>query len=324
MANFKHVEMLSRGVTVWNAWRDGDPEIKPNLSGTNLMNADLAEANLRQADLRKSDLRKADLTRADLVKADLRNANLRSAKAIGANLQGANMSGAQLVAIDLSKSDLRGADMRGTRFDGADMYEARLGKANLSSANLPRTHLLGADLRKANLRGSNLTDVILVMADLTGADLSLADLTGARLYASEREQWRIDGIRCAYAFWDGAGKQRTPPTRDFKPGEFEMLYCQLPTVEFPFEEGFTPLQAVLMDRVVRLINTQVPGFELNLDSLILRGVPRAVFSVLHREDCPRALELIRRLYAEQSARSGMREVQACIDNLGVPQACANP
>ncbi len=61
MANHKHVEILSRGVTVWNQWREHDLDIKPNLSGTNLIRAELAHANLRQTDLRKTDLRQADL-----------------------------------------------------------------------------------------------------------------------------------------------------------------------------------------------------------------------------------------------------------------------
>lgn len=313
MANYKHVEILAQGVDAWNAWRQQDLDIKPNLSGTNLYQARLAGANLRQTDLRKTDLRQADLMGADLLKADLRNANLRAATIIGADLKNANMSGAHLITADLSKADLRWADIRGTRMDGSDLYEARLREANLSNAHLPKANLLGADLTETNLRGSNLAGAILVLANLNRADLSLANLTGAKLYSSEREDWKIDGIKCEYAYWDGPGNLRTPADRDYKPGEFELLYRQSPTIEYRFQDGFTPLKAVMMDRVVKVINAKMPEFELNLDSLIFRGMPRAVFSVLHREDCPRALELISQHYDDQMTRTGIQDMQSCFD-----------
>jgi hypothetical protein len=315
MANHKHVEIISRGVTAWNQWRQQDPDIKPNLSGINLLQATLANANLRQTDLKKTDLREADLTGADLVKADLRNANLRAAKVIGADLKSANMSGAHLIGADLSKADLQGADLRGVRLDGADLFEARLQDANLSNANLLQTNLQGANLMRANLRACNLAGAVLIIAKLADADLSLANLTGAKLYGSDRENWKIDGIRCEFAFWDGPGNRRTPADRDYQPGEFELLYRQAPTIEYLFEDGFTPIKAVMMDRVVKVIKAKIPEFELNLDSLIFRGMPRAVFSVLHREDCPRALELITRHYNDEMAQPDIQEMQTCMDNV---------
>ncbi len=314
MANHKHVEIIFRDVCHWNQWRDQDPVVKPNLGGINLFQAKLADANLRQTDLKKADLREADLTGADLVKADLRNANLRAAKLIGADLKYANMSGANLIAADLSKAELQGADLRGVRLDGADLFEASLPESNLSNANLPRANLLGANLVHANLRGGNLRGTVLVIAKLAEADLSLANLTGAKLYGSDRDHWKIDGIKCDYAFWDASGNRRTPADRDYQPGEFELLYRQAPTIEYPLEDGFTPLKVVMMDRVVKAINSKMPEFELNLDSLIFRGIPRAVFSVLHREDCPRALELIGRHYQDEMAQPDIQEMQSCIDN----------
>ncbi len=314
MANYKHVEILSQGVPAWNLWREQGSDIKPNLSGTNLFQADLTHANLRQTDLRKTDLRKAKLNKADFFKADLRNANLRGAIAISSNLRGANLSGAHLITTDLSRTDLQGADMRGTRLDGSDLYEANLKETNLSAANLTKSHLLSANLKHANLRGSNLEDAVLVVANLDKADLSLANLTGAKLYGSERQDWKIDGIKCDYAYWDGPGNHRTPADRNYKPGEFEHLYRQSPTIEYPFEDGFTPVQAVVMDRVVRVISNQTPELELHLDSFLLRGVPRAVFSVLHPGDCPKALALIHTHYQNQIAQTKTQEVKQYLDS----------
>lgn len=316
MANHKHVEILSRGVRVWNEWRSQDIDIKPNLSGANLYKADLAHANLRQTDLRKTDLRESKLNEADLFKADLRNANLRGASAISSDLKSANMSGAHMITADLSRADLKGADMRGVRLDGSDMYEANLQETNLSSANLNRTHLLSANLSKANLRGCNLKGAVLMIAKLGRADLSLANLTGAKLYGTQRDDWRIDGIKCDYAYWDGPGNQRSPADRDYKPGEFELLYSKSPTIEYPFEDGFTPVQIAVMNRVVKVINQKTPGFELRLDSLILRGVPRAIFSVLHPKDRPKALSLIHRHYEERMQQAETLEAQRYLEKWG--------
>jgi uncharacterized protein YjbI with pentapeptide repeats len=308
MANHKHVEILSHGVAAWNAWREQEPEIKPNLGGINLFKAKLANANLRQTDLRKTDLREADLAEAILVKADLRSANLRAARIISADLKSASMSGAHLISANLSQAELQGADMRSVRLDGSDLYEARMIAANLSSANLLQSNLQGANLMGANLRGSNLAGAVLTIANLSEADLSLANLTGARLYGSERENWKIDGIKCEFAFWDGAGNHRTPAERNYKPGEFELLYRKAPTIEYYFKDGFTMAKGTAMERVVQKINAQLPEFELILDSLVFRGMPRAVFSVLHREDCPRALELITRHYNDEMAQGDPRQM----------------
>lgn len=321
MANHKHVEVLSYGVAAWNRWRSEDPEIKPNLSGVNLFKAKLANINLRQADLRKTDLREADLAGADLVKADLRNANCRAAKVICADLKSANMNGAHLIASDLSKADLQGADLRGVRLDGSDLHEAHLKAANLSNAYLPQTNLLGANLVRANLRGSNLAWAVLVIANLAEADLTLANLTGARLYGSDRQKWKIDGVKCDFIFWDRPGNRRTPASRNYKPGEFEMLYRRSPTIEYLFEDGFSLLKAAMMDRVVKTINAKIPGFELNLDSLVFRGIPRAVFSVLHREDCPKALEMITTHFNAEMAQPDIQELQSRLDRIAAHGAC---
>jgi uncharacterized protein YjbI with pentapeptide repeats len=296
MSNYKHVQTLKEGIDAWNQWREQEPEVKPNLSGTNLNRVNLNQANMRQTDLRKADLRNANLRQADLFKADLRNANLRGANLVEADLRGANLGGAIVITADLSKADLAGADLRRANFTSADMFECNCIEANLSEAILKKSHMISCNLKRANLRAAELSDAVLVITNLVEADLSMACLTGAKLYGTAREDWKIDGIKCDYAFWDGAGKTRTPTGRNYRPGEFEQLYCQLPTIEFIFEQGFSPFNALVMDRVIKSINNEKPEFELCLESFIIRGIPRAVFSVLHKEDCNLALEMINAQY----------------------------
>ena len=75
MANPDHQNMLRQGVDAWNAWREREPSITPNLSGANLSDADLSEANLVEA----------NLVGAKLSEAVLRDANLHKAAPTGSS-----------------------------------------------------------------------------------------------------------------------------------------------------------------------------------------------------------------------------------------------
>lgn len=51
MANEEHLARLMQGVEAWNAWRKANPELRPNLRGTDLTAANLSHADLSFADL---------------------------------------------------------------------------------------------------------------------------------------------------------------------------------------------------------------------------------------------------------------------------------
>jgi uncharacterized protein YjbI with pentapeptide repeats len=70
MPNDDHIALLKKGVTAWNAWRDGNDVFRPNLSGADLSRADLSGANLSGANLRLANLSKANLYEANLGGAD--------------------------------------------------------------------------------------------------------------------------------------------------------------------------------------------------------------------------------------------------------------
>jgi uncharacterized protein YjbI with pentapeptide repeats len=212
MANDEHVAILKKGVDAWNAWRDENPNILPdlsaaklsgadlkakNLSGANLSGADLQEANLDGANLSGADLQKAnldganlsgaDLSAADLQEANLSGSNLSAAELQEANLDGAKLSGADLSgATSLSEANLSGAELHHANLIGADLSGADLSGADLRGANLMTANLIGANLMAANLIGANLTEAVLmtanlIAANLTEAHLSKADLRGANL-----------------------------------------------------------------------------------------------------------------------------------------------
>jgi len=291
-----------------------------NLSETNLSKAHLSEADLSNANLRGTNLSNAFLSKtnlsyanfigANLNKADLSEANIIDANFIRANLNGANLSetysnhshhviiygrnrnnsvdfrGAKLIEANFSKSVLREAD-----FSGANLTQANFSGAVLNDANFIGANLIGANLREANLINTNFTN---------------ANITSVNLYGTIREEWVIDGIQCDYFYNDpfngkeGEFIKRTehnlkymlPKDRKFKEGEFEELYKQLPTFEYAFENGFSPIDTFVMDQVVQSINSQRPEIELKLDSFHSRGQPRAVFTVFHKHDVDEAKKQI--------------------------------
>jgi len=53
MAKQEHLDILKQGVKAWNHWREEHPEIRPDLSATDLRGADLNRANLSCAEVRE-------------------------------------------------------------------------------------------------------------------------------------------------------------------------------------------------------------------------------------------------------------------------------
>lgn len=131
MANQKHVDLLKLGWEQWNAWREQNQEIRPDLIGANLRLAELSWVNLREANLIVADLYGANLSKADLYQADLFEANLSRAYLARADLTLATLNRANLSEANLSEADL----------SFADLSEADLSRASISYTVFARVDL---------------------------------------------------------------------------------------------------------------------------------------------------------------------------------------
>ena len=109
MANEEHVKILRQGVEAWNAWREKDPGVRP----------DLSEANLEWA---------------DFSKANLCGAVLRGAKLSGACLTFADLEGANCASAGFTRAELREAKLEGTNLKEAIIYETIFNNVDLSDA----------------------------------------------------------------------------------------------------------------------------------------------------------------------------------------------
>ena len=189
MGNQEKIDILKKGVEVWNEYKKQYPPKKitddfgdfggadlsgANLRGVDFSGMDLFGVNLSRADLSEADLSYADLDGADLKEAHLNGANLTGITLTGGNLFQTNLRGADLSGAHLSTANLLGADLSGAHLAETNLSRANLLEANLSKANLTRARLIGADLRRADLR-----EAILYKAKLNGTNLSGANFSQA-------------------------------------------------------------------------------------------------------------------------------------------------
>jgi hypothetical protein len=277
MANPEHLKILKQGVEAWNNWKKAKVHPKPDLSRVHLRGIVLSDADFRSVDLSEVDFSKAKLIRA--------------------NLSGAKLSKAKLDGADLSEGKLDNADLRWVSLRGAGLVRAKLVNTNLAEANLNKAVVRVAEVIFTNMEGANLENVDFSYSSLVGTNLTDANLTGIKLYGTSRDDWIIKNVECRYVYWDEDGEQRTPKDRDLELGEFEQIYATLPTVEYIFENGMTPIDPMIMDRVVQSIRENRPDFDIKIDSINARGLaPSIKFTVQQEEHKEPALQQVQKEY----------------------------
>jgi len=228
MASYEHLSILELGRSNWNAWREENVNIIPdlshsdlndrnlrgtnfiacNLKGVKLNRSDLRGVNMRNADLSYSHISSADLSRVNLISANLSKANIRQANLHSANLRNSNMAEVNLHDTNLRKAILDGSDLcgahlirvqaRATKFRNVNLQGADLEGADLEGADLRYCVFTGANLRRANLRSVNLTQAELDGADLSDANLSHVVIVQSNLQNSNLSNCRVYGLSA----WD--------------------------------------------------------------------------------------------------------------------------
>src|SRR5260370_25683227 len=139
MAKDEHLSVLTRGVEVWNRWREENIFIRPDLRNSDLLGIDLSGANLSW-----SNFNGANLNKATLIMTDLRRSTFG-----GANLQGANLARADLSKSDFTNADLGGASLRRTAISGTNFNGAILRGTDFSSAYMIQAVFANNDLSEA-------------------------------------------------------------------------------------------------------------------------------------------------------------------------------
>ncbi len=191
MANALHASELRKGVVAWNQWRLQNPDVQPDLSGTDLRGIRLCGGD-RDADHYGS-LLAGESQRLSEVFRD--GANLKAVSFRGANLVDANLCYCDLTGADLSETIMSRALLCSSRLVGANLFWASLDKVDANNAefdrcNLDRVNFGGADLAAARFTSCSLVDASLFESNLTNTkfhdtELTRCDLMYSRLVRTE-------------------------------------------------------------------------------------------------------------------------------------------
>ncbi|SRR6266496_1833403 len=176
MAKKDQLEILNRGVEVWNQWRFQNESIDVDLRDANLVGADLTRFNFYKVDLTGANLKGANLEHAILSFAYFSNADFSNS-----NLSSANMMNSHSFQTEYNKANLQEANLEDADFSNADFVDSNLCDAKLSRANFTDARLIGATLCRADLWAADLTNSKLDSVNLTSADLRSSDFTHADL-----------------------------------------------------------------------------------------------------------------------------------------------
>lgn len=99
MGEPSHIAKVHEGVEQWNAWRQSNPRLQPDLTHLDLAKRDLTGIDFRgvglfEADLRGACLVGANLRQSRLIRTRLDNANVAGAKVWGASVWDVSLDGA--------------------------------------------------------------------------------------------------------------------------------------------------------------------------------------------------------------------------------------
>ncbi len=162
--NKKHLKVFRRGVTVWNKWRDKNPDVIPELTGLELNDEDLDGINLSKADLRGVKLQGVSLNSSLLENANLEGSDLKSVFFLSANLSDANFSNANLKYAKFNNSKLIKLSFYKTSLSHVSFFFA-----NLNDVNFTNAKIVNSDFNEANCNRAVFDNAFICNCSVYGA-----------------------------------------------------------------------------------------------------------------------------------------------------------
>ena len=118
MANPEHLAVIKKGADEWNKWREGAPDVVPDLAWADISGLVLDGANLAGAKMKLAFCKGTSFKNADFTGANLYGANLEKTELGGAKMRDCNLEGAHLIGSNIGEADTGGANMRLARTEG--------------------------------------------------------------------------------------------------------------------------------------------------------------------------------------------------------------
>lgn len=132
------VDILRRGADIWNRYREDNPSLEIDLSGSNLTGLQLSDANLSAI----------DFSGCDLSKCLLENVNFKGCTFVNAKICFAKISRSDISYCSFNNGDLYNLCCNECKFTGSEFIEA-----NMSSIRLENCLIDQCDFRKATTTG---------------------------------------------------------------------------------------------------------------------------------------------------------------------------
>ncbi|MFZ2456695.1 MAG: pentapeptide repeat-containing protein [Candidatus Altiarchaeia archaeon] len=182
MASKEQLKILSKGVDVWNSWREDNPKIPINLTSLTLFGESSGICNLGD---KITEIPSMLCDELDGI--NLRNANLSSMFITNVDIKEADLSDANLSFSTLNNVNLIDAKFNRTHLEATNMLNVNLTRAELSNVQLSTARLIGVNLSHANLTNGDLK-----CASLIQTDVSNSIFTGCAVYGISA--WDLKGI----------------------------------------------------------------------------------------------------------------------------------
>lgn len=210
MADPEHLDILKRGVEVWNRWRLENPKVLPDLRYADLNRSNLSLVNFTDALLKHADLREANLSNSDLSFAQLGETDLRYSDLRSANLSQAILYDAHLGQALLDNANFANVQIFLTVFAGNDLSTVKglesVRHSGPSTIGIDTIYKSGGDIPETFLRGCGVPDTFITFAkslvgkaiDYYSAFISYSSKNTdmvERLYADLQSK----GVRCWFA-----------------------------------------------------------------------------------------------------------------------------
>lgn len=141
--NSEHLTLLIKAiekedVTIWNGWRNDNPEIIPDLSGAYITNVgNLNGINFKNVVLQYASFNKSILMEADFSESDCEGSGFNDSVLKGVNACNAHLSECSFIMADLSNANLAGANLC-----ASTLMHTKLNNAYMTGIKFQNTHLV--------------------------------------------------------------------------------------------------------------------------------------------------------------------------------------
>lgn len=193
MAINEHVEIFKKGQEEWNAWRNANPRISPDLSDIDFE---------RDVHTYKSKYDMPEFTGFNLSCTNLSRITARNSFFIDCSFEGS----------DINFSDLCFSFFQRCNFSESSLAVTKIGSAEFHFCDFTRADLSYCSAEETNFSGSMFISTVLSNMSLVKTNFTDATIDQARVYGISAWDLRLEGSRQSNIYIEEEGTSITVPT----------------------------------------------------------------------------------------------------------------